>query len=216
MKNIDIDRVLSSVQRLNPMQSVALRFNEQTGMVGLALLRNLLDENPKVQVPYIERSIMEAVITSHQWDMAKNRIYCVEGLSCVKKKLLRDILKYVDTADVDNRGMEGIMFGRKKRREEVVQQLSNWVFAPEFIKAVEEWGLYPRSYLSELKDGTPSMQIDLLMNNDIVTSLTLDGFSGRIAVDDVWGKDIYVTPGQFRQVIMSAIEHAVELVTGIG
>lgn len=208
----DIDRVLSSLQRLKPMQSVVLCFNEQTGINGLMLLHKLINENPKIQIPFIEKTLMEAVLSSGKWGATKNRIYHIDGLVYTEEKLLRNILKYIDTASAENRGVEGMLSGRKKRREEVVRQLSNRIFTPDFIKEIKEWELHPKTYLGELEDGTPSMQIDLLMNDDIFMSLTLDGFSGRVIIDGILG-EIYVAPGQFQQIIITAIESAVESIT---
>lgn len=213
MKNIYINRVMSSLQRIKSTQSVALHFNEQVGMHGLSMLCSLIDEDPRVQISYIEKAIMDAVLVSRQWGTVKNRIYCIEGLAFVDENTLRSILKYVDIAYVDNRGIEGLMSSRKKRREEVVQQLSNRIFTPELIKILKGWDLYTKVYLSELEDGTPSMQIELLMDGVVALSLTLDGFSGRIAVDGVFCKDTYVAPGQFQQVVLSAIENTINGMT---
>ncbi len=213
MKNIDIIRVMSSLKRLKPMQNVAMRFNEQTGLTGLMHLRALMDENPTVKVSCIDRTVMDAVISTQQRGAMKNRIYRVSGFYFVKEKILRDILKDVDAVYVDNIGIEGIMSEKVNIREEVAKRISNAVFTPNFIKEINERGLNPEVYLSELLDGTPSLQIDLFMDGGIVTSLTLDGFSGRIAVDSVLGDDLYVAPGQFQQMVMEAVEQIMERVT---
>jgi len=215
MKDIDIDKAIASLEHLKTTQSVAFRFDKRTGLTGLMCLHALMDENPTVKVSCVDKTRMDAVMSTQQWRATRNRVYHASGFYFVEEKKLRDMLKYVDALYVDNIGIEGMMSKEVNIRKKVVERISNAVFTPNFIKKINECGFNPQVYLSKLMNGTPSLQTDLFMDGCVAISLTLDGFSGRIAINNTFGDDMYVAPGQFQQVVMNAIEHDVVSVTGI-
>ncbi len=208
MKNVK--RAVSSLRRLKSSQSVMLCFKLDDGMIGLARLRDLVNENNEVRVPFLDKSIMNAGIVGGQWGIRKYRTYQVYGLINISDDLLYCILEYVDTI-IGYHGMKEFTSGGKKYQREFVQLLSNLVFNPIFIIEISRRCVSIKASLSKMEDGTPAIKFDLFMNNKILSSLILDGFTGRIAKDGVFCNDVYISSTQFQVMIIDTIDKILDV-----
>lgn len=213
MNHKKITEVLSAIKRLHLLQCVALCFNEQSGMVGLMRLRGLLSSHKNVHLTTHEEFEMEAVIASQNWSGAKSRTYHVYGLHIVDDAFLREILKDVDKVEPGDHGAKGLLTGREKRRKEVADDLLRQILTPDLQKEVRGWGLDIRGQQGALEDGTPSIEFQLLHDNKTISSIVLDGFSGRMAIDGIYGNERFVQPSQLQKLIKYALEKSVDLIT---
>lgn len=210
---MNIDNLLSSFTRLHSSQRVSLRFKEQDGIIGLIRLRGLIESNPNIRILDGENVAMAAVIMSQSWGGDMNRTYHVFGISSANQDFLREILRDVESVEVSDHGAKGLMSRRQKRRDDVSKEIFEQVLVPELLEEIRGWDLDITGYLDKLSDDTPSLEFRLTYNNAAVISITLDGFSGRMAIDGLWGNELYTHPEQLQRVIRNAMEHALEVMT---
>ena len=65
-----------------------------------------------------------------------------------------------------------------------------------------------------LKDGLPGIDFTIRnTDNEILVSVILDGWSGRMAVNGVFGDELYVQPKQIRSLVSKALEACLEKLT---
>ncbi len=210
---MDIDQITSSLSRLHPLQSAAFTFNEQ-GMTGLFRLHGLLEGCPLLSITKYEKAVLIAVCTSRDWGCTQNRTYNISGLGheTIDTTLLREILKDVDKVEVEH-GAKEMLSRRQKRREEASQQILNTVLTNDLQAEVREWGLSISGCLSKLHDGTPALFFFMEAKGTGSVTITLDAFSGRMAINGVYADGLYLRPEHLQEVILEAMQDFLETAT---
>jgi hypothetical protein len=209
---MDATTFIKRIQRLHVLQSVTLKFAEN-GMTGLMRLSGMMRSNPQVYFAHKhEHVVMLAVTQSRRWEGSQNRSYTLYGMCDVDSSWLNEIARDVESIEVAEHGAKALMSGREKMREEGHKQLAESILTKNFLKEMEEWSVTLTHHLTA-QDGFPVLTFTLNYSDHNLVSVSIDGWSGRLIFDGMWGDVAYTRPEQVQQTLRSTMEHRLEKLT---
>lgn len=206
--------MMNRLKRVHLLQSVYIRFKSgEEGMVGLARLRALVQHPSLVSIDDRDRMAMQAVLVSRSWGMDANRNFQVFGLQHGDENQVRAVLRDVETMTVGDHGAKGLCSGRSKKQGEEAIKLSASVITQVFIdQLTADWGFVDVDTRLVQPDD-PALNFLLKFDGVPIVSILLDGFSGRMSVDGVWGDELFNRPEQLQKLIQDTIEARLEELT---
>lgn len=202
----------TKVRRLHPMQSVTLVF-AQSGMTGLFRLSGLLGGRTSIRLADRDKTVMGAVCMSRDWGVGvQNRTYTVYGLSTVDEGWLMEIGKDVESITVADHRAKGLMSKRQKVHNDTAQELRRLILYQGLDAEMDELGIGCYSSSIDLHEGLPCLTFELLYGVETITKVLIDGWSGRIWTDGVWGDEMF-TPGRVQKIIRDRMEAWLDKIT---
>ncbi|MFC1720894.1 hypothetical protein ACFL0K_01425 [Patescibacteria group bacterium] len=216
MKNIT-DRTVSRIGRLHPLQSVTLVLKSENGVLSLRRLKTLMDYVSDICIPCEEKDAMEMAIDTNDLGDAQRRTYHVRGLSTANPEHIKEILLGVEKVRAPEHGATGLISRRDEHRDEAATKILSRVLNPKFMKELSHKGFCAEGYISKLEDDTDCFRVDIkdTSSDRVISSITLDGFSGQIAINDVYPHNYepYITSDQLQDVIRKAVNMIMQEVT---
>lgn len=205
--------MLKRLKRVHLLQSLDLRFKDgQEGIAGLARLSALARPSSLVEMDNFSLLAMGAILNSHNWNIArKNRTFQVRRLQLADDAQLISILRDVESMSVGDHGATGLCSGRLKKQEEELQKLLDSIVTQTFFDEIADWGVNLNIELKDHED--PVLDCILSVNGTPFATISLDGFSGRMGVDGIWGNELYNHPEQMQKLIRETLEKKLEYLT---
>ncbi len=207
------------VRRTHPMQGLRLRFNRETGMVGLMRLSSLCESNASIRIEQGDNLAVMAVLASQDWGGDRNRTVGVYGLCAADDNYLYAIGRDVEALELSGEhAAQGLMVKRQKSRDEAVQKIIESVLGADLVREVEDWGL-GLTIIGESTEylGTPAINFMIcLPDGEMILRITLDGWTGRFGIDgniDNGPGELYVRPKQLQDFIRASLEKSLEELT---
>lgn len=205
------------VRRTHSMQGLRLRFDQQTGILGLTRLRNLCESHASICIEKRDQAVVLAIIVSQDWGFDRNRTINVYGLSAADEDDLLQIGQGVEDLELSGEhGAKGILVKRQKSRDEAVQKIINSVITSDLNREIEDWGLTIAGEFIEYLE-TPAIQFMVcLPDGEMLFRIILDGWTGRFGIDGNVENDpdeLYIQPNQLQDFIRASLEKRLEELT---
>lgn len=212
---MDSTMFIRLVRRTGSFQSVCLRFDKQTGFVGLARLHSLCENRECISIAKRDQLVVMTILSSRDWGHDNNRTITVDGLLFADDSWLTEIAQDVEHLEISGEhGAKGIMVKRQKSRDDAVQTIIDRALTKELVEEVAGWGL-TISAKFELFEEIPSV-LFVLKDGDLdFLTLRVDGWSGRVAIDEKYGGIMYNDPDDFRQLILNMLQRRLESATAV-
>jgi len=214
---MDASVFTSLVRRTHPLQGLRLRFDRETGKIGLARLSVLCENNPITRIDKRDQLAVMAVLASQDWGGAHNRTVSVYGLCAADVNYLYEIGRDVETLELSGEhGAQGIMVKRQKSRDEAVQKIIDGVLSIDLVREVEDWGLTIAGEFTEYLE-TPAVQFMICKaDGEMIFRVILDGWTGRFGIDgsvENGPDELYTQPTQLQAFIRASLEERLEEMT---
>jgi hypothetical protein len=205
------------VRRTHPMQGLRLRFDRQTGMIGLGRLKLLCESNAQIRIEDRDYVVVLAILASQDWGGDQNRTVGVHGLCAADQDYLYQIGRDVEHLELSGEhGAQGIMVKRQKTRDEAVEKIISGVLAADLVHEIEDWGLTIAGELVEYLN-TPAIQFMICRTEgEMILRVTLDGWTGRYGIDgnvNNGPNELYIRPQQLQDFIRASLEKRLEVLT---
>lgn len=205
---------VACAKRLHPLQPAFLTFNKD-GIVGVSRLIGLTRSCPGVRIDPGDFMAATAVEISQDWGHERNRTVQVHGLHQADSALLEPMARDVEKVAVPDHGAKALFTTRTRTFEEAAAKITSEVISGSLRAEIESWGLNvfsdPRMHLV---DGLPGIDFTVRDgDNQILLTVTLDGWSGRMAVNGIWGNALYTAPRQLQFLIRKSLERYLEVAT---
>lgn len=209
---MDTKKFVTAIERLHAKQAVMLRFSEE-GLPGLKRLNGLVATNPNVTIDTKAMVLMLAVLRSTNWAGSDNRNYIVNGLQQAGDELLIQLARDIEDVQlVDDHAAKALMTSRQRARKEAADKLIDQIATPEFIKELNGWDMIIDCKLEEL-EGLPLLKFMAVFEKMGVVTVSIDGWSGRIVANNVWGDELYTDPKQVQKLMLERVEYLLDRVT---
>jgi hypothetical protein len=162
--------------------------------------------------------VVLAMAESDDFDRAENRNVDVRlnrGYMPIEAEtFVESLAEHLEGINHDNEhGLMSLQSGRQKRREEAMKGIESTWISKELRASVAEWGLkLVVGY--ELDAGNfHTCKITVLDGDDVVGSITLDGWSGLLRHGDTWALGRQATPEKMNAYLLRDIEEHFEALT---
>lgn len=201
---------LTRIQRLYSLQAVDVTFNK--GSDSISSLRRLRKLGAKVSEQ--EALNLLAIIDSNDWGTDKNRTVTFWNLGLLDEATLTHVAQDIESIKTGDHWASGLTTSRKKRQEEVTQQLIADVLNENIIEEVSSWGASIEGHFAEI-DGLPAIEF-AVRNQETCETLVVvavDGWSGRYAINGEWGDRRFTDAQSVRERIYSALTDALDKAT---
>ena len=210
---MDAKEFVIKIRRLHSLQGVTVRF-AITGMTGLFRLYGLMKNNPSVRLANEnDKIVILAIMNENNWGSDRNRIYTLHGLQTADDGWLTEIAKDVESINVSDHSAKSIMSGRQKMSEEAAEKIIAAVLTADILAEAKSWGFVVEGKLSRWDD-IPCVDFLLSQGNaKPFVMVTLDAWSGRIAVNQKLGGQMYVRPDQIQTILRFRMEAKAEELT---
>jgi hypothetical protein len=209
---MDSNIFLTRIKRLHRLQDATLTFNKgQDSISSLSRLRNL---GARVS----EQAVMTllAIIESKDWGEDKNRTVIFWNLGLLDEQTLVHVAQDVESIKTGDHWASGLMTSRKKRQEEVTQQLITEVLNENILDEVSSWGASIEGHFAEI-EGLPAIEF-AIRNQETCETLVVvavDGWSGRCSINGEWGDRRFTDAQGVRERVYSALTDALDHATAV-
>jgi len=210
---MDKRRFLDSVKRLDLRQSVTITFTED-GMAGFCRLMGLLRNSPThICIDSMDKAVCDAIIATQVWGGDKNRTIRVYGLAYAEPMILCEIAKDVEKIAVSDHGAKVLFTKREKTRNEAAKKIIAEVLSKNLVTEIQDWGLNISASVGEYGDGFPGIDFGIQDENELLTQIFLDGWSGRMMVNGIFGDQLFTRPQQLQELIRAELTKCLEELT---
>lgn len=204
--------MMNRLKRVHWLQSVYIRFKAgEDGMIGLRRLNALVQGQSSVSVDDRDKLVIFAVLTSRNWGMDTNRNFQVHHLQFGDQNQVREMFRDVEAMTVGDHGASAICSGRLKKQQDEVKNLIGAIVTHSFFNEIVDWGVDIDAKLIQPDD--PALEFVLRLDGTSIATIQLDGFSGRMAVDDVWGDELFMRCEQLQKLIRETMMKKLEELT---
>ncbi|OHA17784.1 MAG: hypothetical protein A2664_04230 [Candidatus Taylorbacteria bacterium RIFCSPHIGHO2_01_FULL_46_22b] len=212
---MDAKKFIACAKKTHLLQPVFLKFNRD-GITGVSRLIGLTRSCPGVRIDQGDLTASMAVEMSQDWGNERNRTIKVHGLCHVHPALLEPMARDIEQVSVPDHGAKALFTSRVRTFEEAAAKITREVITLPLRAEIEGWGLNifsdPRT--QRLEDGLPGIDFTLRdADGGVLVTVTLDGWSGRMAVNGVFGDELYVQPKQLEKLIRTSLEACLERMT---
>lgn len=209
---MEIQKFLNCLSKLHTSQTVVLKFKE-SGLTGLHRLHELIKSSDEIEIYDGGKILIYAVLASGRWEGTANQKYRLSNLQDADKSMLMAIARDVDSIEVyDKHGAKGLSSRRQKVKNEAANILIGQILSKDVTDDVTNWGIQCNGSLVH-NDGLPALKFDLLLDDDVVTSILLDGWSGQIMVNGRIEDEVFNQPKQIQRIIRDSLESIAESMT---
>jgi hypothetical protein len=214
---METNRLIACAHRLHILQVIYITFNPgNDSITGLRRLIGLTRSNPHIKIEPSGGIVpLLAVMQDGDWQRV-SRTVAVHGLIHAGDDFLESIARDVEKVAVSDHGAKGLFTSRERNFVEVAALITKAVMTPDLCDEVKAWGLNlfsdPRMVM---EDDLPGIKFTVQdMDYNVLLTVKLDGWSGRMAVNDLgWGNVAYTQPIQLQFLIRSNLEQCVERMT---
>ena len=161
--------------------------------------------------------VVLAMAESNMYGRTENRnvhVHLRSFMPSWANEFAQSLAEHLEGISYDNtHGLMLLQSGRQKRREEAMVEIESTWISKELRNSVADWGLkLVVDY--ELDTGNFHMcKINLLDGEDVVGSITLDGWSGIMRHGDTWIVNRQATPEKVSTTLLRDIEEHLEILT---
>jgi len=200
------------VRRTYLLQSMTVTFEKKTGNIGLSRLYGYVTEGKIRLANENDMVTFSCVIPTGDWGRL-NRSIGFYGLCALDDGTLAELARDIESIAVADHGAKGIMSARNKMRDEAAAKIIAVVLTSAFVKEIEGWGFQVAGQLLGWH-GIPCIAFTFSIGSEApLSTILLDGWSGRMAVQGVLGNEMYVKPEQLQKLIREAAEAKAEALT---
>jgi hypothetical protein len=211
---MDSKLFVACIARLHPLQAVYLTFNNGGGgIVGLRRLIALAKSTPTIQVEGIAFIELQAVLQSGLWENI-SRTVTVYGLAHADEDSLVSIARDLERIAAGEHFAKGIFTSNKAKQLAAVTTIIGAVLNRSLLDEVKSWGARVDGRLEDI-DGIPAVTFTLFNvgDNEELVKVTVDGWSGRTAIDGVWGDRRCSLSSQIGELVYSALTDRLDRLT---
>jgi hypothetical protein len=183
------------------------------GISGLMRLIALSKSNPSVRIND-NLILLLAVIESGEWQRV-SRTVTVYGMMHAHPDLLTPLARDVESVKTGDHFASGLWTSKEIRRQEATRTIIDSILAPKFLAEVSDWGLTASAWNVDC-DGLPGIEFRVsspASGRKELVNVILDGWSGRMAVNKVFGDVRCSSPTQVQDLIRSEMMTALEAMT---
>ena len=217
---MEAKRFIKLVHMLCTPQVIYITFSpDAEGIKGLRCLNALIVSNNFV---LITQSLVQmlAVIETGEWQNV-SRTVAVYGMAYADDDPLVAIARGVEKVEVSDHGAKGLFTSRESSFVEAAASITNAVMDKNLYDTVEGWGLRlysdPRMAMDR-NGGLPGISFIVRDgDSDVILTVSLDGWSGRMAVNDgEWSDVVYTQAFQLQVRIREALTQYLDYATRLG
>ena len=209
-------KLISCARRLHILQAIYLTFNPgDDSVAGLRRLFGLTRSNSSVRIEQSSLLSLNGVIQSGRWERVNHKVM-VYGLMHAEDDFLTPIARDLQSVATGDHGASGLFTSNAKRQQETAQQIIESVLNESIVQEVKSWGAKIVGRFT-MYDNLPAVEffISDAATGEKLVNVAVDGWSGRMAVDEVWGDRRYSDPQELRERIYSALTDSLDLVTAV-
>ena len=213
-EEMQINDMMKRLKRVHPHQSIRVKFKKgEDGIVGLTRLSALTKSQSDVQIDNSNKLVLLSVLAWHEWGADANRTVLVHHLQYAQDDQLVALFHDVESIQVDSvHGASVLCSARQKKQEEEANKLIGTVMTHPFYSEIVDWGMDVDAQLVN-PTTDPMLEFVLILGNTPVVTIQLDGWSGRMGVNGVWGNELFSQPIQLQKLIRISMEHKLEEIT---
>lgn len=213
---MDSKKLIACVGRLAPTQAIHLTFPKtQDGIHGLNKFMNICEENRNIRCGDLGSRGVVSIIQKSNWGNNVDRTFCVWGLKHSTPVDLERLAPYIESVSTSPHFASAIFGGSEPKRKTAAVEIVRAVANRSLIDELSSYGCFIAAGLYEL-DSLPVIHFAIKNTGDQqeIARVTLDGFSGTLAVDGKWLTDRRFSDAEsVRQRIYSAMTDALDKLT---
>lgn len=200
--------------RLHLLQAIHVTFvTGSGGIAGLRRLLNLIRSSPKVRIELSQLIALQFVAESGRWEHV-SRTVMVYGIMHADADLLEPMARDVESVHAGQHFASRLFVSSERKQHAAATDILLAVLNQSTLDQVEEYSARIDGKLC-LIDGIPAITFTIFNKetNEKLVELSIDGFSGRYAIDGKWGDQRFSDAQGVRERIYSVLTDRLDMLT---